>query len=50
MALTSDKEKIIDKIYHDPAGFGSKANTLKEAREKDKSITKEDVNDGLKNM
>ena len=39
----SSKQEIISKIYFDRAGYGSKATTLKDAREKDKSITKEDV-------
>ena len=39
----ADKQKIINDIYFDRAGFGSKANTLKDAREKDKSITMADV-------
>ena len=40
----SDKQKIISDIYNDPSGFGSKATTLKDARQKDKSITMDDVN------
>ena len=39
----ADKQKIINDIYFDRAGFGGKANTLKDAREKDKSITMADV-------
>ena len=38
-----DKQKIINDIYFDKAGFGSKYNTLKDAREKDKTITMADV-------
>ena len=38
-----DKNAIIKKIYHDPAGFGSLKNTLKSAREKDKTIKLDDV-------
>ena len=42
--MSSDKQKIINDIYIMTArGFGSRATTLKDAREKDKSITKEDV-------
>ena len=41
--MSSEKQKIINDIYFDRAGYGSKAVTLKDAREKDKSITKEDV-------
>ena len=37
------KNEIIDKIYHDPSGYGSMAFTLKHARQKDPSITMEDV-------
>ena len=44
----SSKQKIINDIYYDRAGFGSKAVTLKDAREKDKSITKEDVEEFFK--
>ena len=39
----SDKQKIISDIYNDPSGFGSRAVTLSDARKKDKSITKSDV-------
>ena len=38
-----EKIKIIEKVYFDPAGFGSVAETLKDARKYDKSITFEDV-------
>ena len=41
--MSSNKQKIINDIYFDRSGFGSRATTLKDAREKDKSITKEDV-------
>ena len=41
----SSKQDIISKVYFDRAGFQSKANTLKHAREKDKSITMADVNE-----
>ena len=37
------KQDIISKIYFDRAGYGSKANTLKDAREKNKSTKMEDV-------
>ena len=39
----SSKQDIISKVYFDRAGFQSKSNTLKDAREKDKSITMADV-------
>ena len=38
-----DKIKIIEKVYYDPAGFGSISETLKDAKKYDKSITYEDV-------
>ena len=43
-----DKQKIISDIYFDRAGFGSRATTLKDAREKDPSIKKEDVDEFFK--
>ena len=39
----SSRQDVISGIYYDRSGFGSRATTLKDAREKDKSITKEDV-------
>ena len=39
----SDKQKIIADIYFDRSGFGSKAVTLKDAKQKDRSITMADV-------
>ena len=39
------KQEIIGNIYFYKAGFGSKNTTLKDAREKDKSITMKDVED-----
>ena len=41
--MSDNKQKIISDIYNDRAGFGSKATTLKDAREKDKTITMQDV-------
>ena len=41
--MSSKKQKIINDIYFDRSGFGSRATTLKDARERDKSITKEDI-------
>ena len=38
------KLEIINKIYEDLAGYGSKKETLADAREKDKTIKLEDVN------
>ena len=46
--MSSSKQKIINDIYFDRAGFGSKQTTLKDAREKDKIITKEDVEEFFK--
>ena len=40
-----DKQKIISDIYYDKSGYGSKRRTLQESREKDKSITKADIDD-----
>ena len=34
-----DKASIIEKIYRDPAGFGSVQNTFKKVRKVDPSIT-----------
>ena len=48
MYMSSNKQKIINDIYYDRSGFGSRATTLKDAREKDKSITKEDVEEFFK--
>lgn len=39
----SSKQKIINDIYYDKSGYGSKQVTLADARKKDKSIRKEDV-------
>ena len=43
--MSDSKQKIINDIYFDRAGFGSRATTLKDARAKDKTITIDDVND-----
>ena len=39
----SDKNKVISDIYFDRSGFGSIANTFKDAKAEDKSITMADV-------
>ena len=39
----SERQKIINDVYFDRSGFGSKASTLKDARVKDKTITMADV-------
>ena len=41
----SEKQQIINDVYFDRAGFGSKSRTLEEAREKDKTITMSDINE-----
>ena len=44
----SNKQETISKFYFDRSGFGSKATTLKDAREKDKTITMKDVEEFFK--
>ena len=39
----TSKQEIISKMYFDKSGFGSRAVTLTNAREKDNSIKMEDV-------
>ena len=46
----SENQKIIDNVYFDRSGFGSKATTLKDARVKDKTITMADVEDFSRKM
>ena len=41
--MADDKQKIINDIYFDRSGYESKATTLKDAREKDKTITMKDI-------
>ena len=41
--MTSEKDKIINKVYHDMAGYGSIAVTLADAKKYDSSITYDDV-------
>ena len=38
-----DKDKIIEKVYNDPLGYGSHHNTLKDARKLDPTITLQDI-------
>ena len=38
-----DKNKIIEQAYHDPLGYGSVQNTLRDAKKQDPSITLDDV-------
>ena len=42
------KQEIISNVYYDRAGYGSRQRTSKEAREKDKSINIDDVNEFFK--
>ena len=39
----SEKQKIINDVYFDKAGFGSRQRTLTEAGQKDKTITLDDI-------
>ena len=41
--MADDKQKIISDIYFDRSGYGSKATTLKDAREKEPTIKMSDV-------
>ena len=41
--MTSEKDKIISKVYYDTAGYGSVAATLADAKTYDSSITYADV-------
>ena len=38
-----NKDQIIEKVYYDPAGYGSISKTLKDSQEYDPTITYEDV-------
>ena len=42
-----EKQKIINDVYFDRPGFGSKSKTKAEAREKDKTLTMGDINEFL---
>ena len=44
------KQEIISNVYYDRVGYGSRSRTLNEAREKDKSITIDDVNEFFKTL
>ena len=41
--MTSEKDKISSKVFHDEAGYGSISSTLADAKTYDASITYEDV-------
>ena len=43
VTLTPNKAKTIKEVYNDPAGFGTPAQTYKDAKKKDKTITLADV-------
>jgi len=45
LIMSENKQKIISDIYNDPSGFASKAGTLADARKKDNTITKGDVDE-----
>ena len=46
----TDKEATISKVYHDPAGFGSITNTLRDAQAIDKTIKINHVKEFFKTM
>ena len=46
----SDKDKIIEKVYYDPAGCGSINATLKDEKTFDKTVTYEDVKNWKEKM
>ena len=46
----SDKQGIISSVYFDKSGYGSKKITLADAKEKDKSITMNDIDNCLRIM
>ena len=41
--MTSEKDKIISKVFHDEAGYGSISPTWADAKKYDANITYEDV-------
>ena len=41
--MTSEKDKIIAKVYYDLAGYGSVAATLEDAKKYNSNITYDDV-------
>ena len=50
LTIMTSKQDIIHNTYYDRSGFGSRAQTLKDSREKEKSITKEAVEEFFKKM
>ena len=49
LLLNENKNKIINKTYYDPAGYGSIQQTYKDASKQDPTIKYKDVVDGFKN-
>ena len=47
--INADKNKIISKIYYDPAGYGSMQTTYEDAKKIDKSIKYQDVKNWFEN-
>ena len=43
--LMSSTQEIIKSVYYDRSGYGSKQTTLKDAKQKDSSITINDINE-----
>ena len=48
--MSESKQKIINDIYFDRAGFGSKSNTLKDAKEKIVALKCQMLRGSLKKM
>jgi hypothetical protein len=46
--MSDNKQKIINDIYYDRSGFGSKQTTLKDAKKKDPTIKKKMLRYSLK--
>ena len=46
--MSENKQKIINDVYFDKAGFQSRANTLKDAKKRDATITMKDVEEFFK--
>ena len=46
----TSKQDTIAKIYFDRSGYGSKQTTLRDAKEKDKTITMKDVEEFFRKM
>ena len=48
--MMSDKQKIISDIYFDKAGYGSRKTTLEDAKKKEPTVKKEDVEQFFRKM